>query len=49
MESRGSAEFALFELCGSYLAQAADFLRGESLRYPLCRLLCGKACGKAAQ
>ncbi len=34
---QGSAEFAFFELCGSWFGQAADFLRGESLRYPLFR------------
>jgi hypothetical protein len=28
----GSAEFVLFELCGSFSRQAADFLRSESLR-----------------
>ena len=29
------AEFTFFELCGSLPVQAADFLGGESLRYPL--------------
>jgi len=31
----GSAEFVLIDLCGSSSGRAADFLRGESLRYLL--------------